>query len=498
MSNKLKSKIIADSYNSWLVVENEYQISEHSLSMMEGVDGFCGLDYKEEENAFYINTGKYLTLKEYLSKARSENSIFKLLLQAIDIRIETIKFLIPPESIVYDIDMSYYEPESKSLRMVFLPCNINFDEDDFKNWLREIIELSGLEDKNEDARSILRYMHSADFSLLNLKQRIILANDKTTPSLVDEEAYEVSEKKMIRGRDADYRLEMRHRREVEEKPINKYKAEQKPLYMPKRSQPSHRINCNEEFNNKPKLEKIEIKNKRDSKKDAIRDIKTKREKTDTETPSGVKFFLISQFFIVLLYLSACFFLKNKMDNPLKLFLGLFIIFALIDYSLIKIMKSKNLLPNRNDFNIPKRKTEKSVEIKAKPKKVERKNEAFSPSKNRETDIENCSTLCLDELKDYKRVLIDKKTGERIEITGKDYTIGRNSSESDYSIQDISIGRIHAFIRQEGEISYLIDNGSINGTFINGLRIKPHEYYEIKDGDELIISRLSYYYYILDN
>ena len=52
---------------------------------------------------------------------------------------------------------------------------------------------------------------------------------------------------------------------------------------------------------------------------------------------------------------------------------------------------------------------------------------------------------------------------------KQYTIGR-SSDNDFTIDDASVSRYHAKIIQTASGIVICDNGSSNGTFINGNRI----------------------------
>src|SRR5256886_14997004 len=49
------------------------------------------------------------------------------------------------------------------------------------------------------------------------------------------------------------------------------------------------------------------------------------------------------------------------------------------------------------------------------------------------------------------------------------TIGR-SSRNDICISDPFASRLHAEIRRENEQVMLVDNGSANGTFVNGQRV----------------------------
>lgn len=60
-------------------------------------------------------------------------------------------------------------------------------------------------------------------------------------------------------------------------------------------------------------------------------------------------------------------------------------------------------------------------------------------------------------------------GQRIELTGVVTTIGRRAGQ-DIRLDDERASRAHAEIRRVGDRSLLVDNGSSNGTFVNGERI----------------------------
>jgi pSer/pThr/pTyr-binding forkhead associated (FHA) protein len=55
----------------------------------------------------------------------------------------------------------------------------------------------------------------------------------------------------------------------------------------------------------------------------------------------------------------------------------------------------------------------------------------------------------------------------VEASG--FVIGRGKA-SGLSIKDPNISRQHAMIEQQGGLYWLVDMGSVNGTFVNGERI----------------------------
>jgi hypothetical protein len=72
------------------------------------------------------------------------------------------------------------------------------------------------------------------------------------------------------------------------------------------------------------------------------------------------------------------------------------------------------------------------------------------------------------------------------------TIGKMEGYVDKAIGDNSISRIHCrFSRNEEGRVVLTDLNSTNGTFRNGLKLKPHEEIFIEEGDEIKIGRICF-------
>ena len=63
-------------------------------------------------------------------------------------------------------------------------------------------------------------------------------------------------------------------------------------------------------------------------------------------------------------------------------------------------------------------------------------------------------------------------------------IGR-SITADVEIEDIAVSRRHALIVREGDVTVLLDDGSRNGTFLNGVRVGRAV---LADGDQIAVGR----------
>lgn len=74
------------------------------------------------------------------------------------------------------------------------------------------------------------------------------------------------------------------------------------------------------------------------------------------------------------------------------------------------------------------------------------------------------------------------TGEQIHINKPEYSIGKDIRTMDYVLGNQSVSRNHATIYIEENKFYLTDNGSTNGTTIEGIRVQAGERAELSDGD----------------
>jgi hypothetical protein len=63
-------------------------------------------------------------------------------------------------------------------------------------------------------------------------------------------------------------------------------------------------------------------------------------------------------------------------------------------------------------------------------------------------------------------------GEHVPLAAEVLTIGR-LPECDITLDDANVSRRHAQLRRDGELVYLIDLGSTNGTLVNGVAIRQH-------------------------
>ena len=110
-----------------------------------------------------------------------------------------------------------------------------------------------------------------------------------------------------------------------------------------------------------------------------------------------------------------------------------------------------------------------------------------------SDDENGNTVQLSELEKPGR-LYGQERGNRIDLRTLPVTIGKAQSYADIILGDPSISRVHARIYkgENGGIE-IRDLDSTNGTWINGVRLKPNEKKTVHRGDEVRFGNVEYEY-----
>lgn len=84
-------------------------------------------------------------------------------------------------------------------------------------------------------------------------------------------------------------------------------------------------------------------------------------------------------------------------------------------------------------------------------------------------------------------LMHKETGEKILITEDNFIVGRTRRKCHYCIEnDVAVSTVHFAILSDQMSNLLMDFGSMNGTYINGNKIKGMTPVRIYDLDEITI------------
>jgi hypothetical protein len=83
-----------------------------------------------------------------------------------------------------------------------------------------------------------------------------------------------------------------------------------------------------------------------------------------------------------------------------------------------------------------------------------------------------------------RIEEGKEPGRVYEVRKEALSIGR-SRESDIFLEDLAVSRLHASIISQGNGNYALrDEGSANGTKVNGQPVNKYQPYQLQDGDKI--------------
>ena len=85
-------------------------------------------------------------------------------------------------------------------------------------------------------------------------------------------------------------------------------------------------------------------------------------------------------------------------------------------------------------------------------------------------------------------LVRTKMDEVIEFQSNEINIGRSETMCQYVIRNNStVGRCHAKVLYDGQSCKIVDNGSVNGTYLNGNRLEPGKEYVLHNSDQILLS-----------
>lgn len=104
-----------------------------------------------------------------------------------------------------------------------------------------------------------------------------------------------------------------------------------------------------------------------------------------------------------------------------------------------------------------------------------------------------ATVVLDQERSGELSLFSRNLDKtvRIPLENLPITIGKMEECVDMTLGDPSISRMHCRIEESMGRAFLRDLGSTNGTFRNGLKLKPQESVMIEEGDEIRIGRVCF-------
>ena len=95
-------------------------------------------------------------------------------------------------------------------------------------------------------------------------------------------------------------------------------------------------------------------------------------------------------------------------------------------------------------------------------------------------------------------LVREYTGEKIHITEQEFVIGKDPSQTDYSITgNTAISRTHVVIIQNNDTYEVADKNATNGTFVNGKKVEAFQKMILKDGDVLRLADENFTFCIVE-
>ena len=91
----------------------------------------------------------------------------------------------------------------------------------------------------------------------------------------------------------------------------------------------------------------------------------------------------------------------------------------------------------------------------------------------------------------KRPYLLMKDESRIEIIRDSFVLGKSAQKADWIVDSKAVSREHLRITKKDDNYYATDLSSLNGSFINGTKLNPHEDYILNDGDSLKLADIEY-------
>lgn len=107
-------------------------------------------------------------------------------------------------------------------------------------------------------------------------------------------------------------------------------------------------------------------------------------------------------------------------------------------------------------------------------------------KEQEEDIEIEKTMVIKRV-DKKGMLIRVQDGKRKYIDHPEWTIGKEEKNHCVISENPAISRKHAKILWNKDTYYIMDLGSVNGTFVNGVEVKGENKIQLHHGDKIVLA-----------
>ena len=447
--SSLKLKYESDMMYSYAVLETDNNVGyvsyQAEMIIQNPCTGFVPLHVRQQDEKvkMYYNITSKLSLSQYLSRKILSRMEFLDLIRNINKSLMNyFSYYLDISCFILDKDLMFISPSTGEISLIYVP--ISRDKDfinDYKTFLTDlIINVINLDEKISDnfLQKILSHLKMEE---LNLNDFNRFVNDLRMKGF---------------------------------EPI----GEDFPKYINDRT-------------------KVNGKLHNDSTSPVYNHSGTKHVSKDRRSLLSIIAF---QAIIILTAVIICMMLVVKKNADISTVLGVIIIASAADILFIsKVNKKAGKEISRNKTeeevgDIHKGKSEKNINsliqrkvLKSKGK-TEQDNMHHSPELLRSFDTVVIGAAarelpCLDGIGPYNsdKIIIDR---DRL-------LIGRLKNYVDYIINNNMVGKVHAEIIKEGNLFFIKDLNSKNGTYVNGNRISCNEEHEIKENDRIRIANYEY-------
>ena len=488
--NEIDFSYERDDFASYLVlkVQDEGKLINYQLDMMinNRIPGLLPLDvrHKNNETYFYYNITSKITLLQFLKRTKiKKDQLIGILLQIIETMLAGMNFLLYNKCFIFQENYIYINPATCEIYLIYAPIQVEADVNNvLRNFILNLVmysaDIADESNSNDYLLKILDYVRCDTFNVSDFDKLLIkLSNEENGKTEKEYESF----------------------KEFEE-PYKPISIDEKICGLSKNS-----VNT--------KKKKIETNPANSSTLSA----KLKKHRTQ------LLIFVVIQAIIVLVVLMYGNFVKLSGGNIKTSYFGIGIIVLCLE-----VLIFKNLFNKTNKENIVDgAKEDKADTDSDKQQKSQFVNNSiyninksggnnicngigfdnincdnYTKQKCHSSDIEihsdmndgfSNNTVLLSEEKNRKPFLRFEADGiiEETHICKDDFIIGRLNDKVDYSIKNNAVGKMHAQITNHEGKYYVKDLNSINGTYLNKVRIESNIEYEIKDGDRIIFANSEY-------
>lgn len=478
---KLKSQVINGENCLWIPIKGDFIFHQFHMGMiatqkqLEVVPVYCG--YSGGEECLIFNISGLIPIKQYVEKSQrfSAEGFLSLLGNTI---LTLMEYLLNPSNIVYEMDYIYWDPQTEKLRLLYLPLESPCNETTkgFEETIVEVIqgfpsskESTLLEPMHQNSLvNLLIDLRESNLSVRQLALRLSMLSQNTLKRRAQESVEE--SKATVNGQGT--------LREM------KAKADVKP---------SLRDNVDQSHKGK----KVKVKSIKPSLKMSFSHELRRRQTSKINILRFIPI-LIGLVGSLCVFFFTDFSLNTKMGMGLiAISVGCYLSLKMKDLTVLKSVDSPQSKPIEKTFEIDQDVHENNPEKNIpfgyldhlRGEKEERQ-KSISP-------IHLTDGTYMNKVKD-ETVRIDHSANtfflmirtdhepQFIPIQSDLVSIGRNPAVCDILLDEAGVGRLHAELHKNGEVVYIKDLHSVNGTYLNGKRVISNQYCELKKGDQIKI------------